>query len=111
MHPMLTIAVKAAREAGRIINRASQDVNALSVQSKTFNDFVSEVDHAAEQAIISVMRILITVSWVKKVVKVIQNLKIFGLLTHWMARQISYITFHNTAFPLPCSKRVCSHKR
>ena len=53
---MLTIAVKAAREAGRIINRASQDVGALKIQSKTFNDFVSEVDHAAEQAIIDTIR-------------------------------------------------------
>lgn len=53
---MLSIAVKAAREAGRIINRASQDVNALSVTSKTFNDFVSEVDHAAEQAIIDTLK-------------------------------------------------------
>ncbi len=53
---MLTIAVKAAREAGRIINRASQDVGALKIQSKTFNDFVSEVDHAAEQAIINTIR-------------------------------------------------------
>lgn len=56
MHPMLSIAVKAAREAGRIINRASQDVGALKIQSKTFNDFVSEVDRAAEQAIIDTIR-------------------------------------------------------
>jgi myo-inositol-1(or 4)-monophosphatase len=56
MHPMLTIAVKAAREAGRIINRASQDVGALKIQSKTFNDFVSEVDRSAEQAIIDTIR-------------------------------------------------------
>jgi len=53
---MLSIAVKAAREAGRIINRASQDVGALKIQSKTFNDFVSEVDHAAEKAIIDTIR-------------------------------------------------------
>lgn len=53
---MLTIAVKAAREAGRIINRASQDVGALKIQSKTFNDFVSEVDRSAEQAIIDTIR-------------------------------------------------------
>jgi myo-inositol-1(or 4)-monophosphatase len=53
---MLSIAVKAAREAGKIINRASNDVGALNVQSKTFNDFVSEVDHAAEDAIISTIR-------------------------------------------------------
>jgi len=56
MHPMLIIAVKAAREAGRIINRASQDVGALKIQSKTFNDFVSEVDRSAEQAIIDTIR-------------------------------------------------------
>ncbi|HNV87964.1 MAG TPA: inositol monophosphatase family protein [Methylotenera sp.] len=56
MHPMLSNAVKAAREAGRIINRASQDVNALTITSKTFNDFVSEVDHAAERAIIDTLK-------------------------------------------------------
>ena len=56
MHPMLSIAVKAAREAGRIINKGSNDVGALSVQSKTFNDFVSEVDHAAEKAIIDTLK-------------------------------------------------------
>ncbi len=56
MHPILTVAVKAAREAGRIINKASNDVGALKVQSKDFNDFVSEVDHAAEQAIIDTLK-------------------------------------------------------
>ena len=54
MHPMLSIAIKAAREAGRIINKGSNDVNALTVTAKNFNDFVSEVDHAAEQAIIDI---------------------------------------------------------
>mgnify|MGYP000860087969 CR=1 FL=1 len=49
MHPMLNIAVKAARRAGAIINRASQDIGTLTVKSKNFNDFVSEVDVAAEQ--------------------------------------------------------------
>ncbi len=53
---MLINAVKAAREAGRIINRASQDVGSLKVQSKTYNDFVSEVDRSAEQAIIDVLK-------------------------------------------------------
>ena len=48
MHPMLTNAVKAARRAGAIINRASQDVGAIKVQTKTYNDFVSEVDRNAE---------------------------------------------------------------
>lgn len=56
MHPMLINAVKAAREAGRIINKASNDVGALTVQSKDFNDFVSEVDRGAEQAIIDTLK-------------------------------------------------------
>ena len=53
---MLSIAVKAAREAGRIINRASQDVGSIAIQTKTYNDFVSEVDRSAEQAIIDILK-------------------------------------------------------
>jgi len=53
---MLTIAVKAARRAGTVITRASQDLGALKVRSKTFNDFVSEVDHAAERTIIETLQ-------------------------------------------------------
>ncbi len=52
MHPMLNTAVKAARRAGTIINRASQNLDILAVTEKTANDYVSEVDHAAEQAIV-----------------------------------------------------------
>ena len=55
LHPMLNIAVKAARAAGAIINRASLDLDVLKVGSKGPNDFVSEVDQAAEQAIIEVL--------------------------------------------------------
>jgi len=55
MHPMLTIAVKAARQAAAIINRASQDLGALKIRSKTYNDFVTEVDHAAERVIIETL--------------------------------------------------------
>ncbi|MFM1824419.1 MAG: inositol monophosphatase [Pseudomonadota bacterium] len=56
MHPMLNIAVKAARRAGAIINRASQDIGTLTIKSKNFNDFVSEVDIAAERAIIDTLK-------------------------------------------------------
>jgi myo-inositol-1(or 4)-monophosphatase len=55
MHPMLNTAVKAARRAGSIITRASQDLGALTVRNKKHNDYVSEVDHAAEQAIIETL--------------------------------------------------------
>src|SRR5688572_14728241 len=56
MHPMLNTAVKAARKAAAIITRASYDVDKLTIRSKRKNDFVSEVDHAAEEAIIGVLR-------------------------------------------------------
>jgi myo-inositol-1(or 4)-monophosphatase len=55
LHPMLNIAVKAARSAGTIINRASLDLDLLKVNTKGPNDFVSEVDQAAEQAIIETL--------------------------------------------------------
>ena len=53
---MLNTAVKAARKAGSIITRASADLDQLTVRRKRQNDFVSEVDHAAEEAIIRVLR-------------------------------------------------------
>jgi myo-inositol-1(or 4)-monophosphatase len=56
MHPMLNCAVKAARRAGAIINRAAFDGTALTVRSKRVNDFVTQVDQAAEQAIIDIVR-------------------------------------------------------
>ena len=56
MHPTLNIAVKAARRAGQIINRASLDVDKLKVSVKQQSDFVTEVDKAAEAAIIDVLR-------------------------------------------------------
>jgi myo-inositol-1(or 4)-monophosphatase len=55
IHPMLNIAIKAARTAGAIINRASMDVELLTVTAKSTNDFVTEVDQVAEQAIIETL--------------------------------------------------------
>ena len=55
MHPLLNIAIKAARRAGSIINRASLDGSVLEVRSKNLNDFVTQVDRAAEQAIIEIV--------------------------------------------------------
>ena len=52
---MLNVAIKAARAAGAIINRASLDVESVRVSQKQSNDFVTEVDHAAEQAIIETL--------------------------------------------------------
>src|SRR5512145_623279 len=56
MHPMLNTAVKAARKAGSIINRASLDLDLVKVAAKGRSDFVTEIDRAAEQAIVDLLR-------------------------------------------------------
>jgi len=52
MHPMLNIAIKAARDAGHVINRAARNLDVVAVREKAANDYVSEVDKEAEQTII-----------------------------------------------------------
>ncbi len=52
---MLNVAIKAARAAGSIINRAALDIESVRVAQKQVNDFVTEVDRAAEEAIISTL--------------------------------------------------------
>ena len=56
MHPTLNIAVKAARRAGGIITRATHDIDKIKVSAKRDKDFVTEIDRAAEEAIIRVLR-------------------------------------------------------
>jgi len=56
MHPTLNIAVKAARRAGSIITRASEDIGSLTINDKGYNDFVTEVDLASEKEIIRVLK-------------------------------------------------------
>ncbi len=55
LHPMLNVAVSAARAAGAIINRAALDIESVRVAQKQMNDFVTEVDQAAEAAIIETL--------------------------------------------------------
>ena len=55
LHPMLNTAIKAARSAGAIINRASLDLDLLKVNTKSPNDFVTEVDHKAEAIVIETL--------------------------------------------------------
>jgi myo-inositol-1(or 4)-monophosphatase len=52
---MINVAVKAARAAGSIINRAALDVESVRISQKQVNDFVTEVDHAAEKIIIETL--------------------------------------------------------
>jgi len=55
MHPMLNIAVRAARAAARIINRGSVDIDSIRVARKQLNDFVTEIDRASEEALIEAL--------------------------------------------------------
>ena len=52
---MINVAIKAARAAGAIINRAALDVEAVRISQKQVNDFVTEVDHASEAVIIETL--------------------------------------------------------
>jgi myo-inositol-1(or 4)-monophosphatase len=52
---MLNVAIKAARAAGAIINRAALDVEAVRISQKQVNDFVTEVDHNSERIIIDTL--------------------------------------------------------
>lgn len=56
MHALLNIAVRAARQAGEIIVRSLSRLDSLAVSTKGRNDFVTEVDRAAEREIIAIIR-------------------------------------------------------
>ena len=55
LHPMLNVAIRAARAAGAIINRAALDIESVRISQKQVNDFVTEIDHASEDAIIDTL--------------------------------------------------------
>ncbi len=55
LHPMLNVAIKAARAAGAIINRAALDVESVRISTKQINDFVTDIDQKAEAAIIETL--------------------------------------------------------
>jgi myo-inositol-1(or 4)-monophosphatase len=56
MHPMLNIAIRAARAAGDAIVRELDRVGDISIDTKGKNDFVTEVDRKAEQIIIETIK-------------------------------------------------------
>lgn len=56
MHPMVNIAVRAARSAGNVIVRSINKIDTLNIQEKTQNDFVTEIDYRAEQEIIKIIK-------------------------------------------------------
>jgi myo-inositol-1(or 4)-monophosphatase len=56
MEPMLTIALRAGRKAAELIERAFERLDLLTIETKSRNDFVTEVDKAAEKEIIYHLR-------------------------------------------------------
>jgi myo-inositol-1(or 4)-monophosphatase len=56
MHPIVNIAIKAARLAGKVIVRSLDDIDKLALIEKGHNDFTSQVDKAAEAIIIETIQ-------------------------------------------------------
>ena len=56
MHPMLNIAVRAARKAGNVIAKAYEQPESVEATQKGANDFVTNVDKAAEKVIIDTIK-------------------------------------------------------
>jgi len=56
MHPMINIAVRAARAASGVLMRYFERVDSVQVSAKARNDFVSDVDRASEAEIVRVIR-------------------------------------------------------
>ena len=55
-HPLLNIAVRAAREAGNVIARNIDRFDAFTVSEKAVNEFVTDIDRTAERRIIDTIR-------------------------------------------------------
>ncbi|MBC9130105.1 inositol-1-monophosphatase [Frischella sp. Ac48] len=56
MHPMLNIAIRAARKAGNVIIKSYENPSSVKVDAKGENDFVTNVDRAAESLIIETIK-------------------------------------------------------
>ncbi|OSI13127.1 inositol monophosphatase family protein [Neisseria canis] len=56
MNPILNTALKAARKAGSMMTRASNNLSAIKIDSKAFNDFVSDVDRESERILIETLK-------------------------------------------------------
>ncbi len=56
MHPMVNVALAAARKAGEIIVRAADRIDLVEVRRKSGSDYVTEIDIAAEKEILFHLR-------------------------------------------------------
>ena len=55
MHPLINIAIKAARSASKIILRATDRLDTIQIMEKSHNEFVTDIDQQAEQEIIRII--------------------------------------------------------
>jgi myo-inositol-1(or 4)-monophosphatase len=55
-HPLLNIAIQAARKAGNIIIRAVDRLETVKISAKAQNDFVTDIDHQSEKTIIEIIK-------------------------------------------------------
>ena len=101
--PMLNTAMKAARAACTILNRAVDNLSTLEVHKKGHSDYVSEVDVACERTVVEILReayprhqILGEENGLTGPKKVNIN----GSSILWMARPISCTASPNTQFLL-----------
>lgn len=53
MHPMLNIAVNAARQASKLILRYVDQMDKITISQKSLNDYVTQVDKLSEETIIA----------------------------------------------------------
>ncbi|MCW8196364.1 inositol monophosphatase [Proteobacteria bacterium 005FR1] len=56
MEPMLNVALNAARKAARLVEQAAERLDKVVVEKKSSNDFVTQVDRAAEEEVIYHLR-------------------------------------------------------
>ena len=56
MHPMLNIAIRAARKAGDFIAKSAENADNIETFQKGTNDFVTNVDQSAEKIIVDVIK-------------------------------------------------------
>jgi len=55
MHPMLNIAIRAARQAGDIIIRSAESIDTLKITIKSPNDYATEIGKHAEEEIVNTL--------------------------------------------------------
>ena len=105
------IALRAARSAGNLIRRAAESSDPVSVTKKGMNDFVTEVDRAAEKRIIETLPkaypdhgILAEESGI--IEGRAKGPIISGSSTRWMAPPTLSMASPSTVFPLPSSTKA-----